>query len=152
MKKNYTFSNLPIAAIVLLVASLPCLAQVTANESTSALAVADNGSTLAMNNVFRAVPPTVSSVASIEDAAVTSKSVERVKSPKLTPAMFRVSEESSLNSKVFTRTQLSSEVSSPDSKEQFRVDADTPTASSKVTFVPSRGFRLPTYDFKLPNN
>jgi hypothetical protein len=151
MKKSYTFSNLPMAAIVLLVASLPCLAQVTVNESSSALA-ADSGSTLAMNKTFRAVPPSVGSVASIEDAAVTSKSVERVKSPKLTPAMFRVSEESSLNSKVFTRTQLSSEVSSPDSKEQFRADDDTPTASSKVTFVPSRGFRLPTYDFKLPNN
>ena len=151
MKKNYTFSNLPMAAIVLLVASLPCLAQVTANDSTSVLA-ADNGSVLAMNKTFRAVPPTVSSVASIEDAAVTSKSVERVKSPKLTPAMFKVSEQSSVNSKFFTRTQLNSEVVAPDSKEQFRVDDDTPTASSKVTFVPSRGFRLPTYDFKLPNN
>jgi hypothetical protein len=150
MKKNYTFSNLPMAAIVLLVASLPCLAQVTANESTSVLA-ADNGSTLAMNKTFRAVPPSVSSVASIEDAAVTSKSVERVKSPKLTPAMFKVSEESSVNSKFVTRTQLRSEVVS-DSKEQFRLTDDTLTESSKVTFVPSRGFRLPTYDFKLPNN
>ena len=151
MKKNYTFSNLPMAAIVLLVASLPCLAQVTANESTSVLA-ADNGSTLAMNKTFRAVPPSVSSVASIEDAGVTSKSVERVKSPKLTLAMFKVSEESSVNSKFFTRTQLNSEFASPDSKEQFRLTDDTPTESSKVTFVPSRGFRLPTYDFKLPNN
>jgi hypothetical protein len=139
-----------MAAIVLLVASLPCLAQVTANESTSVLA-ADNGSTLAMNKTFRAVPPSVSSVASIEDAAVTSKSVERVKSPKLTPAMFKVSEESSVNSKFVTRTQLRSEVVS-DSKEQFRLTDDTLTESSKVTFVPSRGFRLPTYDFKLPNN
>ena len=52
MKKSYTFSNLPMAAIVLLVASLPCLAQVTLNESSSALA-ADNGSTLAMNKTFR---------------------------------------------------------------------------------------------------
>lgn len=151
MKKSYTFSNLPMAAIVLLVASLPCLAQVTLNESSSALA-ADNGSTLAMNKTFRAVPPSVSSVASIEDAAVTSKSVESVKTPKLSPAMFKVSQDFSLKSKSFTRTQLNSEVVSPDSKEQFRVENDTPTESSKVTFVPSPGFRLPTYDFKLPNN
>jgi hypothetical protein len=66
--------------------------------------------------------------------------------------MFKVSEEFSVKSKSFTRTQLNSEVVSPDSKEQFRVENDTPTESSKVTFVPSRGFRLPTYDFKLPNN
>jgi len=150
MKKNYTFSNLPMAAIVLLVASLPCLAQVTANESTSVLA-ADNGSMLASNKTFRTVSPSVGSAPSTEATAVTSKSVERVKSPvKLTPAMFKVSEES-MNSKFVTRTQLRSEVVS-DSKEQFRLDDDTPTESSKVSFVPSRGFRLPTYDFKLPNN
>jgi hypothetical protein len=147
MKKNYTFSNLPMAAIVLLVASLPCLAQVTANESTSVLAVADNASTLAMNKVFRAVPPPT---ASTDDTAVTSKSVERAKSP-LSLATFKVSEQFNVNSKPFTRTQLTNEVVSPDSKEQFRLDDDTPTNSSKVAFVPSRGFRLPTYDFKLPN-
>jgi len=147
MKKNYTFSNLPMAAIVLLVASLPCLAQVTANESTNVLA-ADNGSMLALNKTSRTVPPSV-----VSESAVASKSVERVKSPiKLTPAMFKVSEASSVNSKFFTRTQLNSEVASPDSKDQFRLDDDTRTESSKVTFVPSRGFRLPTYDFKLPNN
>jgi len=148
MKKSYTFSNLPMAAIVLLVASLPCLAQATANESTSALAVADNGSTLAMNKVFRAVPPPT---VSTDDTAVTSKSVERAKSP-LSLATFKVSEQFNVNSKLFTRTQLSNEVVSPDSKEQFRLDDYTRTESSKVTFVPSRGFRLPTYDFKLPNN
>ena len=147
MKKNYTFSNLPMAAIVLLVASLPCLAQVTANESTRVLAVADNGSTLAMNKVFRAVPP---HAASTDDTAVTAKSVERAKSP-LSLATFKVSEQFNVNSKSFTRTQLTNEVVSPDSKEQFRLDDDTPTNSSKVAFVPSRGFRLPTYDFKLPN-
>jgi len=63
-----------------------------------------------------------------------------------------VSEQFNVNSKLFTRTQLSSEVVSPDSKEQFRLDDYTRTESSKVTFVPSLGFRLPTYDFKLPNN
>jgi hypothetical protein len=106
---------------------------------------------LALNKTFRTVSP-VGSVPSTEATAVTSKSVERVKSPvKLTPAMFKVSEESSVNSKFVTRTQLRSEAVS-DSKEQFRLDDDTPTQSSKVTFVPSRGFRLPTYDFKLPNN
>jgi hypothetical protein len=148
MKKNYTFSNLPIAAIVLLVASLPCIAQVTANESRSALAVVDNGSTLAMNKVFRAVPPPT---ASTDDTAVASKSAERAKSP-LSLATFKVSDKVNVNSKFFTRTQLNSEFVSPDSKEQFRLDDDTPTKSSAVTFVPSRGFRLPTYDFKLPNN
>ena len=151
MKKSYTFSNLPMAAIVLLVASLPCLAQVTVNESSSALA-ADSGSTLAMNKIFRAVPPSVPSTTSTEDASVTSKSVERVKSPKLTPAMFKVSEEFSVNSKFFNRTQLQTDIARPDSKEQFRLDDATTTESSKVTFVPSPGFRLPTYDFKLPNN
>jgi hypothetical protein len=145
MKKSYTFSNLPMAAIVLLVASLPCLAQVTANESTSALAVADNGSTLAMNKVFRAVPPPT---ASTDDTAVTSKSVER--KMNLSLATFKVSDKFSVNSKVFSNTQLRSGVVKPDSKEQFRLDDDTST-TSKVTFVPSRGFRLPTHDFKLPN-
>ena len=147
MKKTYTFSNLPMAAIVLLVASLPCLAQVTANESSSALA-ADNGSTLALNTTFRAVPPSVPSTASTEDTAVTSKSVER--KMNLSLATFKVSDKFSVNSKVFSNTQLRSGVVKPDSKEQFRLDDDTST-TSKVTFVPSRGFRLPTHDFKLPN-
>ena len=152
MKKSYTFSNLPMAAIVLLVASLPCLAQATASESTSALAVADNGRTVASNKMFHAVAPSATSTTSTEDTAVTSKSVERVKSPlNLTPATFKVSNEFSMDSKFFSRTQISSEPYTPDSKEQFRLDDDTPTNSSKVTFVPSRGFRLPTYDFKLPN-
>ena len=140
MKKNYTFSNLPMAAIVLLVASLPCLAQVTASDSSSALAVAGNVPTVASNTVFHPVPT------SVEDTAVTSKSVERVKSPlNLTPATFKVSNEFNMDSKFFSRTQISTEAYSPDSKEQFRLDDDTQTKSSKVTFVPSRGFKLPTY-------
>jgi hypothetical protein len=145
MKKNYTFSNLPMAAIVLLVASLPCLAQVTANESSSALAVAGNVPTVALNKVFHPVP------ASVEDTPVTlvtSKRVESRKSPlNLTPATFKVSNESSsqfnMDSKFFSNTQISTEAYKPDSKEQFRLDDDTQTRNSKVTFVPSRGFKLP---------
>jgi len=142
MKKTYTFSNLPMAAIVLLVASLPCLAQVTANESSSALAVAGNVPTVASNKVFHPVP------ASVEDTSVTSKSVERVKSPlNLTPATFKVSNESSsefsMDSKFFSNTQISTEAYKPDTKDQFRLDDDTQTRNSKVTFVPSRGFKLP---------
>lgn len=138
MKKNYTFSNLPIAAIVLIISSLPCLAQVTANESTSVLAVADNGPTLAMNKTL-----TTLSTPSIEDTAVTVKSVERKSPLNLSADTFKVSDQFSVNSKSFTRTQLNSEVVAPDSKEQFRLDDDTPTQRSKVTFVPSRGFKLP---------
>jgi len=141
MKKNYTFSNLPMAAIVLLVASLPCLAQATANESSSALAVAGNVPTVASNKVFHPVPT------SVEDISVTSKSVERVKSLNLTPATFKVSNEFSsefsMDSKFFSKTQIATETYIPDSKEQFRLDDDTQTKNSKVTFVPSRGFKLP---------
>ena len=143
MKKNYTFSNLPIAAIVLIISSLPCLAQVTANESTSVLAVADNGPTLALNKTLRAVPLSTLSTPSIEDTAVTVKSVEHKSPLNLSAATFKVSDQFSVNSKSFTRTQLNSEVVAPDSKEQFRLDDDTPTQRSKVTFVPSRGFKLP---------
>jgi hypothetical protein len=144
MKKNYTFSNLPIAAIVLLISSLPCLAQVTANESTSVLAVADNGPTFALNKTMRAVPPSTLSTPSIEDTAVTVKSVERKSPLNLSAATFKVSDQFSVNSKSLTRTQLNSEVVAPDSKEQFRLDDDTLTTQrSKVTFVPSRGFKLP---------
>jgi len=138
MKKNYTFSNLPMAAIVLLVASLPCLAQVTANESTSALAVAGNAPTAASNKVFHPVPT------SVEDIEVTSRNVERVKSPvSLTAATFKVSSEFNMDSKFFSRTQISTEAYTPASKEQYRLDDDIKTKSSKVTFVPSRGFKLP---------
>jgi hypothetical protein len=136
MKKNYTFSNLPMAAIVLLVASLPCLAQVTANESSSALAVAGNVPTVASNKTFHPVPT------SIEDTAVTSKSA--VKNPlNLTAATFKVSNEFSMDSKYFSRTQISTKAYTPDSKEQFRLDEDIQIKTRKVTFVPSRGFQLP---------
>ena len=137
MKKSYTFSNLPMAAIVLLVASLPCLAQATASESSSALAVAGNVPAVASNKVFHPVPT------SVEDTLVTSKSVERVKSPSLTAATFKVSNEFSMDSKFFSKTQISTDTYTPDSKEQFRLDDDTQTRNSKVTFVPSRGFKLP---------
>jgi hypothetical protein len=141
MKKNHTFSNLPMAAIVLLIASLPCLAQATTTDSTSALAVAENTSTLTLNNTLRTVRP---STPSIEDTAITSKSVERKSSLNLTAATFKVSEQLSMDSKFVTRTQLNTEVAAPDSKEQFRLDNDT-TTNSKVTFVPSRGYKLPNY-------
>jgi len=138
MKKNYTFSNLPMAAIVLLVASLPCLAQVTANESSSALAVAGNVPTVASTKTFHPVPT------STEDIAVTSKSVERTKSRlNLTADTFKVSNEFSMDSKFFSRTQISTETYTPNSKEQFRLDDDTQSKNRKVTFVPSRGFKLP---------
>lgn len=135
MKKNHTFSNLPMATIVLLIASLPCLAQVTANESTS---------TLALNKTVHTTLPLTMSTSSIEDTAVTTKSVERKSSLNLSAAMFKVSEQLSVDSSSLTRTQLTSEIVAPDSKEQFRLDADT-TTKSKVTFVPSRGFKLPNY-------
>lgn len=141
MKKNYTFSNLPMAAIVLLVASLPCLAQVTANESSSALAVAGNVPTVASNKVFHPVP---TSVEDIPVTLVTSKRVESSKSPlNLTAATFKVSNEFSMDSKFFSKTQIATETYTPDSKEQFRLDDNTETKNSKVTFVPSRGFKLP---------
>jgi len=134
VKKNYTFSNLPMAAIVLLVASLPCLAQATASESSSALAVAENIPTQASSRIFRAVPNTT------EDIAVTSKSVERV---KLSAATFKVSSEFTADSTYFSKTRIANESYTTDSREQFRLDDDSSMKRSKVTFVPSRGFKLP---------
>lgn len=141
MKKNYTFSNLPMAAIVLLVASLPCLAQATANESSSALAVAGNVPTVASIKVFH---PVSTSVEDTPVTLVTSKRAESRKSPlNLTVATFKVSNEFSMDSKFFSKTQIATEAYTPDSKEQFRLDDDTQTKNRKVTFVPSRGFKLP---------
>jgi hypothetical protein len=135
MKTNRTFANLPVAAILLLVASLPCFAQVTGNESTSVVAVANNGQTVALKMTLRAVPP------SLEETTVSSKNVDRTKSPlNLTPATFKVSDQFNLDSTFLSGTQLKREA--PDSKQQFRLDDDT-TSRSTVTFVPSRGPRLP---------
>jgi hypothetical protein len=134
VKKNYTFSNLPMAAIVLLVASLPCLAQATASESSNALAVADNIPTQASSRIFRVVPNAT------EDIAVTSRSVEHV---KLSAATFQVSSEFSTDNKYFSKTQIANESYTTDSREQFRLDDDNSTKRSNVTFVPSRGFKLP---------
>ena len=138
MRKNNTLSNLPIAAILMLVASLPCLAQVTANESTSTLAVADSGPTLSLNKTMRAVPLTV------EETPVTPKNVadsKRVKS--LSPALFKMPNQFSTDSKFVSGPQLANDLDAPDFKRQFSIDDDTPIQRSRVTFVPSRGFRLP---------
>lgn len=138
MRKNYTLSNLLMAAAVLLVASLPCFAQVTANDSTSVVAVADNGPTLALNKNSRVVP------SSLGEAPVTSKNVsdsKRVKS--LSPALFNVPNQFSMDSKFFSTPQLTNELDTPDSRQQFRLDDDKPIQKSRVNFVPSRGFRLP---------
>jgi hypothetical protein len=130
MKKHYTFSNLPIAAVVLLVASLPCLAQARANESTSVLAVANNRTTLELSKHSRAVA----------SSPVYSKNVESVKSPlSLSAASFKVSDKFSVDSKAFSGWQLRQELDAPDSKPQFNVDNYTPTPRRRVDFVPSRG-------------
>lgn len=138
MRKNYTLSNLPMAAVVLLVASLPCFAQVTANESSSVLAIADNRPTIELNKNSRAVP------SSSGETSVAPKNVERVKSPlSLSPNAFKVSDKFSIDSKFFSVSQMANGLDTSDSKRQFRVDDDTPVERSRVTFVPSRGQRLP---------
>ena len=138
MKRNYTFSNLPIAAIVLLVVSLPSFAQATAHDSTSVLTDADHGPTLALNKTSRAVFP------SLEETPVTSKSVKRVKSlSNLSPAALKASEQVSGNHMFFSRPQLSNELYQPDAKKQFRSEDYTPTERPRFTFVPSRGPKLP---------
>jgi hypothetical protein len=141
MKRNITFANLLITAIGFLAATVPCFAQSASTESkadaTSVSTTRDSGMTLALNNV-RATAPT----AGVREAAVSPTTAAAKKTPKLSPSAFKVPDEFTGSKHFFGAVQLY-ESDTLESKPQFRVDEHTPSERSSVTFVPSRGPRLP---------
>jgi hypothetical protein len=142
MKKNITLTNLLLAAVAFLAATVPCFAQSASTESpadsTSVSSTRDSGVTLALNNV-RATAPAFR----FREAAVSPTTTVAKNTLKLTPSAFKVSDELTSGSERFFGTAQIYQSDTLDSKRQFRVDEDTPTEQSKVTFVPSRGPRMP---------
>lgn len=142
MKKNITFANLLIAAIAFLAATVPCFAQSASTEgsagATSVSTTSGSGVTLALNKVRPAT-----AAARVRESAVSPTTAAAKNTPKLSPSAFKVSDEFTTGSKHFVGTVQLYESDTLESKRQFRLDEHTPTESSKVTFVPSRGPRMP---------
>jgi hypothetical protein len=147
MTKNKTLSNLSIAAIALLAAAVPCVAQSQSNHTDSrtlsAVEARGTGLSLAFNK-----NPFAGGAAGLEASAVESKTTVKVasakSSPRLTVATFNSASQFTTESKRFFSAPLTAyEPVTFDSKPQFRVDDYTPSKPSRVSFVPSRGPWMP---------
>jgi len=142
MKKSITFANLSIAAIAFLAATVPCFAQSASTESSADLTIVsttrDNSMTLALNKVGATAP-----AESVREATVSSTTSVAKNTQKLSPSAFKVSDELTTGSKHFFGAAQLYEADTLESKRQFRVDEHTTSERSSVTFVPSRGPRLP---------
>jgi hypothetical protein len=134
-----TFTKLSIAAVVLLAGAIPCFAQ---TQSIAYAADAkSSGLELALNRESGATSPVAGFV------VVEPKSVADTKtSPTLTPAAFKTSDrfvkaENNLSGEAQTIWSTDTSFSY---KPQFRSDeSNAQTSRNRVTFVPSRGPKVP---------
>ena len=152
MTKNKTLSNLSMAVVALLAATVSCFAQAQSTENfseTAGSAVATNSSlALAFNgNPFGAAASRFDG-RSVESRSVEPKAIFNVapaKSPlNLSAATFEVSNQFATENKAFLGSQVSAiDAGKFDSKQQFRANDYAPVKTPKVSFVPSRGPWMP---------
>ena len=133
-----TFTKLSIAAVVLLAGAIPCFAQT--QSIAYAADVKSSRLELALDKESCATSPVAGFV-------VEPKTVSDIKtSPTLTPAAFKTSDHF-----VKTKNNFSGEAqtiwttaTSFSSKRQFKSDeSNAQTSGNRVTFVPSRGPKVP---------
>jgi hypothetical protein len=131
--------RLAIAAIILIAAAIPSLAQ-TKSDLSSKRVFAAPGSGLDLT--FNYSRPSTE-IRSSEPKT----SVEHPVVPKLSPAMFTADRFSYVNNKMsFTPQFTIYDSAKMNSKRQFRTDDDLAVTASKhrVTFVPSMGQKIPS--------
>ena len=151
MTTHKTISTLSIAAIALLAAAAPSLAQVQSEQPSkdtqSSLAAPVVELTLASNRELAAT--TASRVATTEVKRTTvNNSAPTAVSFKLPASAFKVTNHfTSAESQRFVNQQVNfndAGPKDPTAKKQFRADDDESGSRTKsVTFVPSRGQKLP---------
>ena len=147
MTSNQKLSSLVIAAAALLAASVPCFAQAQSADSR------DESTPAAVTGVERTVAltrerATAESLPTYEGITPKSNNVVSARSsqPSLSMAMFKqsASQFSAGESQRFIAPQTTIYDRVDNSKRQFRVDDyDGPAPRPRVSFIPSRGPKLP---------
>ncbi len=151
MTTHKTISTLSIAAIAFLAAATPSLAQVQSEQSSKdlqgSLAAPAVEQTLASNRDLAGA--TASRVATTEVKRTSVNNAAPTTSPiKLSASAFQVPNHfTSAESRRFVSQQVNfsdAGPKDPTAKKQFRADDDESVSRTKgITFVPSRGQKLP---------
>ena len=146
MTRHKTISSLSIAAIALLAAAAPSFAQ-TQSDQSGKVGTPTMEQTIASNREFTSV--TRSRAAATEVAPTTVNNNRAARSFVLPANAFKVPNHfTSAEASRFVTGQmnfLNAGPSDPTAKKQFRADDDSANSSRAkgVTFVPSRGQKLP---------
>jgi len=131
MTRHKTVSSLSVAATAILFAAIPCFAQAQHDASGTATAIDITQPTLAMN---RDLAP--------KRIASSTRTSSKATQPKLSEAMFTNSV--SAGQPLIISPEVSFEPRADISKKQFSADDYSgPAPRPRVTFVPSRGQKLP---------
>jgi hypothetical protein len=148
MTKNKTLSNLSMAVVALMAATVSCFAQnqssETRSETPSSVVAQNNSLSLAFDrNPFAGAASRFDSRADERNSVVEPKTTRS--KLNLSAATFEVSTQVTNENKAFLGSQLNvmTDVVKFDSKQQFRADDYAPHKTPKISFVPSRGPRMP---------
>ena len=141
-----TFTKLSIAAVVLLAGSIPCFAQTQsiAYAADAKSTAVGSGLELALNRQSSVTSPLTGFVV-VEPKNVAD--TKHVTSPALTAAAFKTSDHFVKAENNFSGDSQTiwSTKTSINSKPQFRIndESNAQTSRNRVTFVPSRGPKVP---------
>src|SRR5262249_35589187 len=145
MSRTKTLSSLSIAAIALLAAATTSFAQnQSATKANRSLAAPGSGVELASNHGSR----TVFHFAGFAEPKTIADTAKKPSPPTLSPALFKSTEQFSIvkpGLSFDSNPSVYEVVPSLSSKQQFRSDDESSKEKSKssVTFVPSRGQKIP---------
>ncbi len=153
MTRHKTISKLSIAAFALLAAAVPSFAQAQLDQSSRDMQVSVETQaieqTIASNAELIAAAKggvTTPSTSEVDRSSV--KNVTRPASPKLSAGAFKLQNNFTSVSSQFVSPKLTfnyDSPSAPSARKQYRSDDydSTSTGRKLVTFVPSRGQKLP---------
>jgi hypothetical protein len=151
MTRHQTISSLSIAVIALLAVAVPSFAQAQSNRDARSPVVTASEQSIVSNTELIAATKSPAGTPAITKAERTSVSnITRTASPlKLSASSFMVQNHyTSATSSHFVPQQTFSIAApgDPTARKQFRADDDDVSTGTKlVTFVPSRGQKLPLY-------